>query len=264
MKKKGRPAVPRAKLREKYDNIFQREEKEADPWSLETGKREAKNSWEAFPFVVFKEMHDHMFPKLLGCLAVIVFLLFLNVLDLPVTNKIKDRLLNVVSTNLDFAAIPGKVENVISFVREKGIFQPDESENQEQDNQEMGYPVLNPTVISEYGMREDSEGRTEMNYGIDLAVEAGSPVRAVLAGRVIRLEDYDGSGVAVMLDHGSGLSTYYARLEEVNLEEDDTVKAGDMIGKVSSGGVEGEASFLHFEVWVDGRPVNPSEALTGN
>ncbi|HHX77917.1 MAG TPA: M23 family metallopeptidase, partial [Firmicutes bacterium] len=129
---------------------------------------------------------------------------------------------------------------------------------------EIGYPVLNPTVISEYGMREDAEGRMEMNYGIDLAVEAGSPVRAVLAGRVTRLEDYDGSGMAVMLDHGNGLSTYYARLEEVNLKENDTVKAGDYIGKVFSGDAEGNTSFLHFEVWVDGRPVNPREALTGN
>lgn len=98
--------------------------------------------------------------------------------------------------------------------------------------------------------------RDESHYGIDIGGEAmkGAEIYAPLAGTVIYVSDDGwggGMGNHLILDHGSGLSTVYASLGEINVTEGQTVEQGDIIGSVGSTGIS-TGPHLHFEIREDG------------
>ena len=111
------------------------------------------------------------------------------------------------------------------------------------------WPVTG-TVTSPFGPRW---GR--LHAGIDIAAPGGTPIRAAKAGRIVIAEPYGGYGNYTCIDHGGGLSTCYAHQSALAITSG-SVEQGDVIGYVGNTG----ASFgdhLHFEVRVDGTPVDP-------
>lgn len=95
-----------------------------------------------------------------------------------------------------------------------------------------------------------------LHAGIDIAAPGGTPIRAAKAGTVTLAEPYGGYGNYTCVDHGAGLSTCYAHQSGFATTEGASVSQGDVIGYVGNTG----ASFgdhLHFEVRLDGTPVDP-------
>ena len=112
------------------------------------------------------------------------------------------------------------------------------------------WPVNGP-VTSPFGMRW---GR--MHTGIDIGVADGTPIHAAAAGRVIYAVWMDGYGNLAFIDHGSGLSTGYAHQSSVAVSNGETVAQGQVIGYVGCTG-HCFGPHLHFEVRVNGTPVDP-------
>jgi murein DD-endopeptidase MepM/ murein hydrolase activator NlpD len=111
------------------------------------------------------------------------------------------------------------------------------------------WPVTGP-LTSPFGPRW---GR--LHAGIDIAAPGGTPIRAAKAGSIAIAEPYGGYGTYTCLDHGGGLSTCYAHQSAFEITSG-SVAQGDVIGYVGNTG----ASFgdhLHFEVRVNGTPVDP-------
>jgi murein DD-endopeptidase MepM/ murein hydrolase activator NlpD len=112
------------------------------------------------------------------------------------------------------------------------------------------WPVNGP-VSSPFGWRW---GR--MHEGVDIAVPAGTPIRAAKAGNVILAAYTSGYGNYTCIDHGGGLSTCYAHQSSYATSVGDSVAQGDVIGYVGcTGSCFGD--HLHFEVRIDGAPVDP-------
>jgi peptidoglycan DL-endopeptidase CwlO len=112
------------------------------------------------------------------------------------------------------------------------------------------WPV-NGTISSPFGWRW---GR--MHEGIDIAVPAGTPIRAARAGRVILAAYTSGYGNYTCIDHGGGLSTCYAHQSSYATSTGATVDQGQVIGYVGcTGSCFGD--HLHFEVRVNGAAVDP-------
>ena len=107
------------------------------------------------------------------------------------------------------------------------------------------------TVSSEYGPRWGTR-----HEGIDIAAGSGSAIRAASAGVVKRASWYGGYGNAVIIDHGGGVQTLYGHNSSLSVQPGDRVRAGQVIAKVGSTG-DSTGPHLHFEVQVDGEPVNP-------
>lgn len=92
--------------------------------------------------------------------------------------------------------------------------------------------------------------------GLDLAPGFGARVVASQDGRVLFASLRNGYGRLIILDHGAGLTSWYAHLDEILVKPNQWVKQGDLIGKVgNTGRVTGP--HLHFEVRLNGKPQNP-------
>lgn len=120
-----------------------------------------------------------------------------------------------------------------------------------------GWPLDGP-ITSYYGQRW---GR--MHSGIDIDGVSGAPVVASAPGTVVTAGYDDGGyGNVVVIDHGGGLSSLYAHLSEVDLAVGDVVAAGDLVGAVGcTGNCFGD--HLHFEIRINGAPVDPLPYLPG-
>ncbi len=111
------------------------------------------------------------------------------------------------------------------------------------------WPVNGP-VTSPYGMRW---GR--LHAGVDIAVPAGTPIRAAKSGSIALAAPYGGYGNYTCIDHGGGLSSCYAHQSSFAITSG-SVGQGDVIGYVGcTGSCFGD--HLHFEIRVNGSPVDP-------
>jgi murein DD-endopeptidase MepM/ murein hydrolase activator NlpD len=118
-----------------------------------------------------------------------------------------------------------------------------------------------PSVTSPFGYRPDPFlGRPELHPGVDLAEPYGSEIRAAAAGRVVHAGPAGGYGNMVEIDHGNGLATRYAHMSEVLVEEGQEVDKDAVVGRLGSTG-RSTGPHLHYEVRVDGEPVDPERYL---
>jgi murein DD-endopeptidase MepM/ murein hydrolase activator NlpD len=116
-------------------------------------------------------------------------------------------------------------------------------------------------VSSAFGARLDPFTGAEADHrGLDVAAAEGSPIRAPLAGVVVRAGPRGGYGNAVEIDHGNGVVTLYGHASEVGVAPGEQVVAGQQIARVGHSG-RATGPHLHFEVRVGGRPVDPARVL---
>lgn len=98
-------------------------------------------------------------------------------------------------------------------------------------------------------------GTTKFHSGVDIPAATGTPVIAVKGGTVIMSQFMSGYGNVVMVDNGD-IVTVYAHNSSLRVVPGQTVSAGDVIALVGSTGLS-TGPHLHFEVRVNGTPVNP-------
>jgi murein DD-endopeptidase MepM/ murein hydrolase activator NlpD len=116
------------------------------------------------------------------------------------------------------------------------------------------YP-MNGTFTSPFGMRW---GR--LHAGIDIAAPIGTPIRAADGGRVAIAGVVSGYGNYTCIQHGNGLSTCYGHQSSIGVSVGQTVKKGQVIGLCGNTG-HSTGPHLHFEVRINGNPVNPMSYL---
>jgi murein DD-endopeptidase MepM/ murein hydrolase activator NlpD len=99
-----------------------------------------------------------------------------------------------------------------------------------------------------------------MHTGVDFAASTGTPVKAAADGVVFAAGERSGYGNTVILDHGNTLATLYAHLSRIAVADGATVTRGQVIGYAGSTGYA-TGPHLHFEVRVNGNPVDPLKYL---
>jgi murein DD-endopeptidase MepM/ murein hydrolase activator NlpD len=114
---------------------------------------------------------------------------------------------------------------------------------------------------SGFGMRVDPFLKAPaMHTGLDLRGDTGDPVRATANGTVTHAGANGGYGKMVEIDHGNDLTTRYAHLSAIEVKVGQSVRIGQIIGRIGSTG-RSTGPHLHYETRVDGDPVDPQKYL---
>lgn len=128
-------------------------------------------------------------------------------------------------------------------------------------------PVMNENLrrmASGYGWRSDPFTKVrKFHYGMDFSAPVGTPIFATGNGVVTRADQRaSGLGRHIRIEHGFGYVTLYGHLSKYNVRKGQKVKRGDIIGYVGNSG-RSLGSHLHYEVFKNGRHVNPIDFYAG-
>jgi len=125
-------------------------------------------------------------------------------------------------------------------------------------------PAIQPTtgwISSGFGYRKSPfTGLKEFHRGLDIATREGTPIIAPADGIVIFTGKKGGLGRLLTINHGHGIITRYAHLQKSLLKRGSHVKRGDKIALVGNTG-RSTAPHLHYEVHLNGIPVNPAKYI---
>lgn len=123
-------------------------------------------------------------------------------------------------------------------------------------------PVTKIDISSYYGYRTDPfQGRRKNHKGLDIRGPVGTPIYATADGFVKTSKWFSGYGNFIELDHGNKISTRYGHMSKLIVKSNQRVSKGDIIGLMGSTG-RSTGSHLHYEVRIEGEPVNPQAFMT--
>ena len=121
------------------------------------------------------------------------------------------------------------------------------------------WPLKHQKIVQSFGSVTDPKlGTTIINPGVDLQAQPGDPVRAVAKGEVTKIAWLRGFGNTLILSHGDGYYTVYARLGAIMTSEGAVVNPGQVIAEVGDSGAD---SAFHFEIWEKREKHNPLKWL---
>lgn len=102
------------------------------------------------------------------------------------------------------------------------------------------------------------------HFGCDLAADEKSMIRAVASGVVIQSEFSSQNGYVIGIAHGNNMVTFYKHNSRLFKEVGSFVFPGEAIAVIGNTGTNTSGLHLHFELWLDGNPVNPEEYVQFN
>lgn len=125
---------------------------------------------------------------------------------------------------------------------------------------------VNGQIVGHYGSFRHPVLKTiTTNLGVDIAAEPGASVRSVAGGKVITITWQRGYGNLMIINHADGYYTVYTRLSEILVGMNETVAAGQVIGRVAEP-TAGQQASVHFQIWqrtkeARSQDLNPEEWL---
>ena len=123
------------------------------------------------------------------------------------------------------------------------------------------WPVDGGRLTEHFGKRRDPfTHQIRPHYGIDIGAKRGTHIYATADGVVKEAKRKYGFGKVIIIDHGHGFETIYGHLHSFAVSPGQEVKRGDMIAAIGNTG-RSTAPHLHYEVRIDGKPVNPLDFM---
>jgi len=101
----------------------------------------------------------------------------------------------------------------------------------------------------------------EKHFAVDIAVDQDTPVKAVADGTVIFKGFTADTGYVIVIEHGQGFTSIYKHNSSIYKEQGELVKSGEVVASAGSTGTFSTGAHLHFELWNDGYPVNPTNYI---
>ncbi|MCF6214329.1 MAG: M23 family metallopeptidase [Flavobacteriaceae bacterium] len=101
----------------------------------------------------------------------------------------------------------------------------------------------------------------EKHYAIDIAVKTGTPVKSAADGTIIFAEWTVETGYVIIIEHTNGFLSVYKHNATILKKQGDLVTSGEVIATVGSTGEFTTGPHLHFELWNDGYPIDPSQFI---
>ena len=116
------------------------------------------------------------------------------------------------------------------------------------------FPPAQGPISEEYNPQQK-------HYAVDIVLEEDSPIKSIADGTVIFAEWTTETGYVIMVEHPYGLLSVYKHNNSLTRTQGDAVKAGEIIATAGNTGELSTGWHLHFELWVDGYPMNPTQFI---
>lgn len=116
------------------------------------------------------------------------------------------------------------------------------------------FPPVNGTISDGYNAEKK-------HYAVDLVVAKDSPIKSTADGTVIFAEWTAETGFVVIIEHSEGLLSVYKHNSSITKNQGDLVKAGEVIATAGNTGEFTTGPHLHFELWSNGYPINPTNYI---
>jgi len=101
----------------------------------------------------------------------------------------------------------------------------------------------------------------ENHFAIDIATKKNAPIKAIADATVIFSEWSVDTGYVILLEHGSNLISVYKHNSQLYKKQGDHVKSGEVIAQAGSTGELSTGTHLHFELWYNGYPIDPTNFM---
>lgn len=116
------------------------------------------------------------------------------------------------------------------------------------------FPPVNGTISEPYNLKEK-------HYAVDIVVAKDAPIKSTADGIVIFAEWTPSTGHVIIVEHSYGLISVYKHNGALTKAQGDLVKAGEVIATAGDSGELSTGPHLHFELWNDGYPINPTNFI---
>lgn len=108
------------------------------------------------------------------------------------------------------------------------------------------------------GLITEKFSAKEKHYAVDIALAKNTPIKAILSGKVIFADWTPSTGNVIIIRHNNGFISAYKHAASLTKSQGDAVRTGEVIALAGSTGQESTGIHLHFELWKDGYPIDPT------
>ena len=116
------------------------------------------------------------------------------------------------------------------------------------------FPPVKGTISGEFNLKDK-------HFAIDIVTAKDAPVKATADGTVIFSEWTSETGFVIIIDHSNNFLSVYKHNALLTKKQGELVKAGEVIAQVGNTGEYSTGPHLHFEIWSDGYPINPTNFI---
>ena len=236
------------------------------------------------------ELPRLMVRQLAVCLLIFFVVFMVKSIDTPFTNYITGKVRYALEQNIELNNIFKTMDNALGKLKEgsskaetkdtsdipsdttsdqvsQSTTKPESSVLSASTEDGIDYALsmiapVNGVLSSPFGERKDPITKElKTHEGIDVEADNGENIIAALEGTVVDAGSSPSYGKYLRIRHGSGFETLYAHCSAVIVVQGQKVAQGEAIAKVGNSGAS-VGTHLHFEVWKDGKAVNPLEYVT--
>ena len=99
------------------------------------------------------------------------------------------------------------------------------------------------------------------HFAVDIALAKNTPIKAIISGTIIFADWTPSSGNVIILRHNNGFISVYKQVASLTKSVGEVVKTGEVIALAGISGQESSGIHLHFELWKDGYPIDPTQFI---
>ena len=122
-------------------------------------------------------------------------------------------------------------------------------------------PPTFPTLLPVSGIITARHNPSGEHAGIDIAAQIGDPVRVIADGVIVNVDWTVNFGTVAVVQHSGGYVSVYKHLSHKNYKSGDIVPKGDILSGISNSGLLSSGPHLHFELWHNGKPLDPMNLI---
>ncbi len=101
----------------------------------------------------------------------------------------------------------------------------------------------------------------DKHFAVDIALAKNTPIKAILNGTIIFADWTPSTGNVIIIRHNNGFISVYKHAASLTKSQGDIVRTGEVIALAGSSGQESTGIHLHFELWKDGYPIDPTQFI---